>query len=66
MDIPADLNEQVQDRLDTIMEQMKVVEGNRELKAANQMGGVALTVFTIVQKKLYMRKWSMYKVGILF
>ena len=34
----ADLNEQAQDRLDTIMEQMKVAEGvTEELKAANQM-----------------------------
>ena len=34
----ADLNEQAQERLDTIMEQMKAAEGvTEELKAANQM-----------------------------
>ena len=34
----ADLNEQAQERLDTIMEQMKAAEGGtEELKAANQM-----------------------------
>lgn len=34
----ADLNEQAQERLDTIMEQMKAAEGvTEELKAADQM-----------------------------
>ena len=34
----ADLNEQVQERLDTIMEQMKIAEGvTEELKCTRQM-----------------------------
>ncbi len=54
----ADLNEQAQKRLDTIMEQMKAAEGvTEELKRTRQMEwcSVAIT-FTTGQKKLfYMR-----------
>ena len=47
----ADLNEQAQERLDTIMEQMK-------------WNGCSVAITSATgQKKLFMRNWSMYKDG---
>ena len=54
----ADLNEQAQERLDTIMEQLKAAEGvTEELKRTCQMEwcSVAIT-FTTGQKKLFCMK----------
>ena len=51
----ADLNEQAQERLDIIMEQMKITEGVTEkLKRTHQMEWVWRAIIsTIGQKKLF-------------
>ena len=59
----ADLNEQAQERLDTIMEQMKAAEGvTEELSVLLKWNGCSVAItFTTGQKKLFCMRWFIHK-----